>query len=125
MSAVASIAPSVVWASSLDGAPLESSRHVLVSHVADVQDEGITYADAERKTLVKWGKLPHLMRRSRADISLHVAGVGVEAFKVFPLAANGARRGEIAAKVEDGILSFIADTGRDPEEATFLYEIVR
>ena len=125
MSAVASIAPSVVWASSLDGAPLESSRHVLVSHVADVQDEGITYADAERKTLVKWGKLPHLMRRSRADISLHVAGVGAEAFKVFPLAANGARRGEIAAKVEDGILSFIADTGRDPEEATFLYEIVR
>ncbi len=120
-----SMAPSAVWVSSLDGHPVESSRRMLLSHVTDVQDESITYADVERKVLLKWGKLPHLMQRGRAEISLRIAGNANKNPKVYALSANGARRGEVPAEVVNGRLTFSADTARDPQEATFAYEIVR
>ena len=117
-----SLAPSAVWASSLDGKPIENSRRILLSHVTDVQDEGITYADREKRVLVKWGRLPHLMQRGRAEIALRLTG---KAPKVYALAADGARRGEVESKFAHGLLTFAADTAREADEATFMYEIVR
>ena len=120
-----SLAPAAVWASSLDGLPIEESRRILLTHVTDVQDESIAYADRGRCVLLQWGRLPHLMQRGRADVSLRVSAAPGEAFKVYALSANGERRGEVPFRLEDGRLTFAADTARDPSEATFLYEIVR
>ena len=45
--------------------------------------------------------------------------------KVYALAADGARRGEVAVVQKDGKVSFVANTARDRDEATCYYEIVR
>lgn len=110
--------PTAVWASSLDGRPVAESAHLLLTHVTDVQDTGVVYGDDSRTVLRKWGTLPHLMRRGVARIRLRTA-----ARHVYALAADGSRRGEIAAERRDGELVFVADIARDPSSATCLYEL--
>ena len=70
-------APAAVWVSALDDAPVARSGRLLLTHVTDVQDEGATYADEDRKVLLKWGKLPHLMRAGRALVSIRLDGNAV------------------------------------------------
>ena len=121
LSATVSGAPAAVWVSALDDAPVEKSARLLLSHVTDVQDEWTTYADAERKVLRKWGRLPHLMRAGRAEIALRRAGGAAP--RVYALSADGKRRCEVPSTWDGTTLSFVADTARDPSCATFLYEI--
>ena len=59
-----------VWVSSLDGEPIARSSHLLLTHLTDVQNSGIRYADEALTILLDWGKLPHLMRRGAARIEL-------------------------------------------------------
>ena len=67
--------PAAVWVSSLDAAPIASAKRLLLTHVADVQDEGTVYADKMKKVLLKWGRLPHLMRRSAAEVKANPMSV--------------------------------------------------
>ena len=129
-----------VWASSLDGEPLATSRRILVTHLTDVQNTGIEYADPDRTTLLKWGRLPHLMRNGSAEISLTLeaapalfasGGGATRRFpRIFRLSPSGRRLGEVpfnlavSGEAQD-ILSFAARTDYDPAAATYLYEIVR
>ena len=115
-------APATVWASSLDGKPLADSSHVLLTHLTDVQNSGIKYADSDLTILLGWGKLPHLMRRGSAEIALR-AGAGD--FTVYRLSPSGRRLGKVDAAADGGALRFTARTDIDKESATFLYEIVR
>ena len=116
------VAPATVWVSSLDDEPIASSRHLLLTHLTDVQNSGMEYADPGRTVLLKWGGLPHLMRRGAARIELRL---GDGAVTVHRLASNGARLAEVPATFENGLLSFTARTDIDPDGATYLYEIVR
>ena len=123
--------PATVWVSSLDGAPIASSSHLLLTHLTDVQNNGIEYADPDLTILLKWGWLPHLMRRGAAHIELSleerpVIG-GKPAWRVFRLSPSGRRVGEVPAAYDPatGRLSFTARTDCDPSTATYLYEIVR
>lgn len=109
--------------SSLDGAPVARSGRLLLTHVTDVQDEGVTYADEGRKILLKWGRLPHLMRAGRAEVSIRLEGDAVP--RVYALRADGSRRCEVPSTWDGKTLAFVADTARDSSDATFLYEIVR
>ena len=115
--------PAAVWVSALDSAPIADSGRLLLTHVADVQDEGTVYADDSKKVLLKWGDLPHLMRRSEAEVTLAFADG--KSCKVYALAADGTRRGEVPVVQKGGKVSFVANTARDPAEATCYYEIVR
>ena len=115
-------AAATVWASSLDSHPLDQSDHLLVTHLTDVQNTGITYADKTLQVLLKWGDLPHLMRRGQAEITLKV---GSGAWKVHALDTTGRRRGEVPCAIAKGRLTFMADVARDAANATFLYELVR
>ena len=116
-------APAAVWVSALDDAPVARSGRLLLTHVTDVQDEGVTYADEERKVLLKWGKLPHLMRAGRAEVSIRLEGNAVP--HVYALRADGSRRGEVPSSWDGTTLTFTANTARDASDATFLYEIER
>ena len=111
-----------VWASSLDGAPLETSKRMLVTHLTDVQNSGAKFADDAMRVLLNWGGLPHLMRKGKASIALRV---GEGPFTVYALESDGTRRAEVPATWREGTLSFVADVSRDPSQATYLYEIVR
>ena len=123
-----------IWVSSLDGTPIASSSHLLLTHLTDVQNTGIEYADPDLTILLKWGWLPHLMRNGAAEIELTVEG-GSEAtppsFAVYRLSPGGRRLGEVPSRLEQtgaspaGVLHFTVRTDLDPAAATFLYEIVR
>ena len=148
------VAPATVWVSSLDGEPIVRSSHLLLTHLTDVQNSGIRYADEALTILLDWGKLPHLMRRGAARIELALDAKEGSAWRVFRLSPSGKRLGEVpftwvpspdrrreaaltAAEGGDlqprsgdftreaGLLRFTADTALDPASATYLYEIVR
>jgi hypothetical protein len=108
-----------VWASSLDGSPIESSSHILLTHLTDVQNTDIRYEDESLRVLQSWGRLPHVMRAGRADVSIRCR----RPLKVRALASDGSRRGEVESKFTGSSLEFTADVGREPGEATYLYEI--
>lgn len=114
--------PATIWASSLDDAPISSSGRILLTHLTDVQNSGIRYADAERRILLGWGKAPHLMRAGRAKVSLAVS-TGV--WKVWALSSTGHRIREVPSSLQGGHLTFMADVAADPACATYLYELTR
>ena len=114
--------PATVWANSLDGRSIGESGRLLVTHLTDVQNTGVRYADMDLKIVTDLGWLPYLMRRGTAEVS--VARTRAETCRVYALDATGARRGEVPSRIEDGRLSFLADVARDPNQATCLYEIV-
>ena len=129
--------PATVWVSSLDGSPIATSSHLLLTHLTDVQNSGIEYADPDCTILLKWGSLPHLMRNGAADIELTLAtseetatgGAGAvpPSFAVYSLSPSGRRLGEVPAEWNSatGTLRFTARTDFDSTAATYLYEIVR
>lgn len=114
--------PATVWASSLDGAPIGGSRRILLGHLTDLQNSGLSYLDARKTIMDSWGALPHLMRVATAEISLAV-GPGV--FKVYALAMDGSRKARVPSRKAGGVLSFTADVAGSGEFATCMYEIVR
>ena len=138
-----------VWASSLDGAPIASSKRLLVAHVTDAANSGAVFDGPEARSWMEQGATPALVRRGRATITLAlephgsfaapssnvsrsfdsskpVAATSVAA-TVFRLSPTGHRVAEVPASFDpvSGKLSFTADTGYDHASATFFYEIVR
>ena len=112
-------APATVWASSLDGQPVATSKRILLSHLTDVQGGGTRYADETRQILLRHGK-GALVEVGAAAIVLKLAEPG--RYKVYELATDGARRGTLATAVKDGALAFEVST-KGPNGARLLYEI--
>jgi len=112
-----------VWASSLDGNPINLSSHLLLTHLTDIQNTGIHYAQQSRKTLLAWGGLPHLVRNGEAKIRLR--GLPRKRYHVYALATSGRRMGECpSTRTNDGWIVFTAAVNNNPTTATLLYEIV-
>ncbi len=109
-----------VWASSLDGKAITDSRRILVTHLTDVQADGNVYADKEKRTLLKWGSYPPIVRAGKACISLAVANPS--ALSVWALETTGKRLEKIPCAVKDGKLMFTAEV-KGPHGARMLYEI--
>jgi len=117
-------APASVWASSLDGKPLDRSSRILVAHITDVQNSGITYSERARRTLLSWGGLPHIAEAGKAIIALN--SDTPDKLAVWRLANDGTRVAKVDASVVDGgRLVFHANTAHDKEAATLYYEMVR
>ena len=112
-----------VWVSVLDDRPIKSSAHLLLTHLTDMQNSGIRYAQQSRKTLLAWGGLPHLVCNGKAEIQLDVRRA--KKFKVYALATNGRRVAEVPANVVNGDLAFTAAVDLQPDSATMLYELVK
>ncbi|MBR3084980.1 MAG: hypothetical protein IKH04_01110 [Kiritimatiellae bacterium] len=128
--------PAAVWATSLDGAPLEESRRILVAHVTDAANSGAVFDCPEVRSWIEQGATPPLVRRGRAAISLRLSPAGgTAAPTVYRLSPTGGRIAEVPASCREGgregphsratLLSFTADTAIDPSCATIFYEIVR
>lgn len=115
-------APATIWASSLDGLPISDSKRILLTHLTDVQNTDIVYADKGRSILLDWGKLPHLMQNGSAEISLSLSSGN---WKIWALSSGGKRRYEVPASYADGKLHFHIAVNRDPKEASYLYELTR
>jgi len=115
-------ADATVWVSALDQNPIRQSRHLLVTHLTDLQNTGIQYAEASRQTLLDWGHLPHLVRAGKADVSIEFESS--ESYHVWALAPSGKRLAEVPAKAVAGTLRFTADVAGDAAAgARMTYEV--
>ena len=120
-------APTTLWVSSLDGAPIAYSSRLLLTHLTDVQGEGTRFADDTMTTLLAYGGRP-LVRAGKAKIELRVNCPQIlKSFSVHALSSAGMRVREVPFSFDSatGTLRFTADIAANPDNATFLYEIVR
>ena len=112
-----------VWVSALDDRPIGSSQRLLVTHLTDLQNTGIRYAEPARQTLLEWGQMPHLVRAGKAVIALRLNTL--RHYRVRVLTPGGKRLAKVDAQVEGGMLRFTADVAGDPSAgARMLYEVV-
>lgn len=109
-----------VWASSLDGQPIASSKRILLTHLTDVQADGNVYADEAKQILLRWGAYPPVVRNGTAKIALAVQNP--ETYKVWGLETTGRRLEEIPTSVENGKLVFQASV-KGTAGARLLYEV--
>ncbi len=123
LSATISGSAATVWVSSLDEKPLTETHRMILTHLTDIQNTGIKYAEGERQTLLKWGTLPHLVRTGKAAITLRVKSP--EQYKVFALSTGGRRIATLPTSVSKGQLCFEAATTGLNNNAVIIYEIVR
>ena len=114
--------PTTVSVSSLDDAPVARSGKLLLFHLTNVIDSGTTFKGEKMQYLLKWGKLPHLVRRAPAKVSLRLDGDTVP--KVEALHFDGTVRGEVKSTFANGVLSFTADPGCFPG-GVMIYWITR
>ena len=127
--------PTTLWASSLDGAPIATSRHILVVHLTDVQMEGARYGDVGCNILLDWGRsYEYLVRRGRADVELRLEPVSrdgdgqyADVPRVFAVGTSGRRMGEVPSchDASSSVLRFAADTRGPGGKGCMFYEIVR
>ena len=111
-----------VWVSSLDGHAIPESRHLLITHLTDLQNSGEKYADARRRTILEWGHLPHLVREGRAEVTLLRPPTGT--VEVWRLATDGERLSRVEIPVApDGQLLVPLEV-RGSHGAQMLYEVV-
>jgi hypothetical protein len=116
-------ADATVWVSSLDAKPIVESRRLLVTHLTDCQNTDIRYAEKARRTLLAWGRLPHLVRTGKAEVRLKLGNAA--GLKVYALATSGKRLGEVPSKVDGGALVFTADVAgaAGGQTAVLCYEV--
>lgn len=112
-----------VWVSALDNQPISTSSRLLLTHLTDVQNSGIRYAQQSRKVLLAWGELPHLVRSGKAEIRLAVKPA--KDYKVYALSTGGRRVAEVPSRAVKGRLAFTAAVDTQPGSATLLYEIAK
>jgi hypothetical protein len=111
-----------VWVSALDKNPITRSKRLLVTHLTDLQNQDISYAEPERKTLLNWGRMPHLVRAGRAELELPLSQA--KSCKVWALSPGGRHIAEVPSRAGKGVLSFTADVGADSASgARMLYEV--
>jgi hypothetical protein len=111
--------PATVWVTSLDDKAIGESRHLLVTHLTDLQQEGSTFADDTMKVVLAFGTGRPLVRSGRAVLHVPMPEGTVHAWS---LAVSGARVGECKATLDAGRLTLPLDV-EGPDGARMLYEI--
>ncbi len=122
LQATLSESAATIWVSSLDNLPISGSKRLLLTHLTDIQNNGIKYAEVSRQTLLEWGGLPHIARRGVAEIDLALASPA--SCRVYTVSTGGRRTGDVAVTVENGRVRFRLDTAGSDGRAVLLYEIV-
>ncbi len=109
-----------VWVSSVDGKPIQDSGRMIVTHLTDLQNTNVKFAEQARQTLLDWGKTPHLVLNGTATITIKNANA--ENLKVWALATSGKRVEPVNAKVNgDSITVPLSVKGKDG--ARLVYEV--
>lgn len=126
--------PATVFATSLDGAPLAESRHILVTHLTDCRARGFTTTDELGSIILRWngsgnpdGTMPLYLKDGAAEIELAcTASANADGWRVWALGTDGKRECEVPCAFDSavGTIRFTASV-RQPFGGCMLYEIVR
>ena len=110
----------VVAVISVDGKPIPQSARLLVLHLTDVQNTAVRFGNKAHTVLREWGRLPHLIRRGSASLSVDRASAGN--LRAWAVDMSGARRKPITLERREGSFSFTASSVQ-PEGAFMAYEL--
>jgi hypothetical protein len=99
----------VVVATSLDGAPLDHSRRLLVTAVARAENTGQAFY-RNKRSVPQRGRLPVIAEPVRCELELTLPGPA----SVYPLDPTGKRRARLAASSDSGVLRVHLDDVRSP-----------
>ncbi len=109
-----------VAAISLDSKELSQSSSILIIHLTDIASTGLTFTN-DTKTIVPFiGKLPPLIRKGSAEISLATN----RPFKVTALKTDGSSYGEVKGEFKDNAFHFTANTALYPG-GVMAYHLIR
>ncbi|RMD75808.1 MAG: hypothetical protein D6820_13905, partial [Lentisphaerae bacterium] len=87
-----------------DWKPLRQSKHILISFLTDLVCTGMETIGDKHNIVLKWGKLPYLIRRNRATLTL--SGMARGSWKLYALDTTGKRIREIpVSATPDGALA--------------------
>jgi len=111
---------SSISASSIDRKPLASSTRVLLFHLVNVLNSGMTFSDRTMKTIEKWGALPYLVHAGSATITLRNSNPQL---KLYAVDFSGRRTRQIATAYNDGAYQFKAQTVTPGAPSTMIYEL--
>ena len=110
-----------VWISAVDDQPIASSKRLLITHLTDLQNTDMKYADIRRKVLQAWGHMPHIVQNGRAEITVKLQNP--QNATVWRLRTDGERLSKLEAAVTADGLRIPLDI-RGPHGAQLLYEVV-
>lgn len=113
-----------VCVTSLDGLPVDESRHLLVSHLTDCRGDGASAHWDEKGRYVSdsFGRGGWLLRTGRADVVIRTKVT--EGWKVHALAASGRRRFELPVWVGKNGIAFKADIRGADGRGVMEYELI-
>ncbi len=103
-----------------DEKPLESSKRLLLLHLTSTRNTGQRFRSAEADTVEDWGKLPLLVRRGEAEVTVNRDLAG---FKLYAVDLGGSRVFEIPMTFKDGKTCFTLKNVT-PEGVFAAYELV-
>ena len=111
-----------VAVSSLDGTPVAQSKHLLITHLTDLQNTGERFASSERRVLQDWGHLPYLIRVGTAHLTLmHTGGQAAQAWR---LDTSGKRVADLPVRAGKAGTELELSTQAPDGSATLYYEVV-
>ncbi len=116
----ASTAEATMWVSSVDGQPITRSRRLIVTHLTDIQNSGIRFAETSRRTLLDWGSPQLLVRKGEASVA--VEAPGAKAVRAWRLAAGGRRLSEATVSLKQGRWTLQCAIS-EAQGAQILYEV--
>lgn len=109
---------SALLVASCDKTPLAESGRMLILHLTDCLNSRLRFSSQERHTVENFGKLPLLVRRSTAEVTLHGMNGNVT---LYALDLSGKRTGKVPVRSENGNLMFRLDNSA----GVFAYELIR
>ena len=106
---------------SVDGKAIPESKRLLVLHLTDVQNTAVRFGNKAHTVLHDWGRLPHLIRRGSASISVDRVSDG--RVRAWAVDLSGARCKPIEVERGEGEVAFAVSTVQS-EGAFMAYELV-
>lgn len=109
---------------SADGRPLSKSSRILLLHLTNALPDRTCFGDERMILLSRWGALPILVARGKAEITLRTTPGGRN-WKLYAVATDGSRTAEVPfQQLSGGEIRFSAEVFRKIG-ATLAYELIR
>ncbi|MFA5203177.1 MAG: hypothetical protein WC708_02135 [Lentisphaeria bacterium] len=107
-------------AAATDGKPLLESKRILLLHLTESKNSGMVFSESRRQVVDKLGKVPVLIRRGNAEVTLKRPLAG---FHLYAVDLTGKRTFEVPLKTAGANRVFDADTFA-AHGVTLAYELV-
>ena len=107
-------------ATAADGKPLMESKRILLLHLTESKNSGMVFSESRRQVIDKLGKVPVLIRRGNAEVTLKRP---LARFRLYAVDLTGKRTFEVPLKSAGPESVFEADTFA-ANGVTLAYELV-